>query len=155
MGARRTDVYKRQVVAGREHACGNATRDAAIPDAHVLVRIGVVRGVVISSRLGCGSERNAAIRRVHHQGSLASGDDFGAGVEPNLVVAADVARLGRPIDTIRRGLLFELRSLFGTQNRFASEFVWPLEWSDRRIGPGALKVRLAIGRLGDVYKRQV
>src|SRR5271163_4073445 len=82
------------VIARRKRACGNASRYAAIPDAHVLIRIGVVRGIVISSRLGRGSERNAASRRVHHERSLPGGYDFGSGVEPNLVVAAYVARLG-------------------------------------------------------------
>ncbi len=132
------------VVAGGEHAGGHAARDAAVPDAHVLPGIGDVGGIVIALRFRGGLERHSAIGRIHYERGLPGGDNLSAGIEPDLVVVADVACGRRTIHAIRRGLLLEFGGFFFRQHRFVGEFGGTLERSDGGVGPDSFEIGLAV-----------
>ena len=104
-----------------------------------------MRRIVIALGLGGRRDGNAAIGRIHHQRSLARADNFGARVEPDLVVGADVAGFGRTIHAIRGGAFLELRGFLGRQDGFVGKFLRALEGRDGGVGPDALEVGLPVG----------
>ena len=134
------------VVAGRKHSARTA-RDAAIPRAHQLVRV-FVGQIAIPRGLRLRLERYAPVRRIGHQRSTPGADDFRARVEPDVVIAADVARLRMAVVLFAPlgGLAFERRRFLPRQERFVGQRARPLEGRDRRVGPHALEVGCAVRR---------
>ena len=145
----------RVVVSGGEHPPGDAARDAAVPNAHVLVGIADVRQVVIALGLGGRLHGNFSIRRIHHQRSLPRANHLGARIEPDLVVGAHVARGGRTIDLALSRLLLELRGFLLCQERFPGQLRGTFEGRDGGVGPDSLQVRLPVGgaRRGPFFER--
>ena len=144
--AGRLDDLVRVVVSGREHAGRRATRDAAIPHAHELVRIAFVRAVVVARRFRFGTQRHAAVRRVDDERGAQSRHDAIARIEPELVVAADVSATRPSVFIAARRRLLPLDRLglrFG-QKRLVAQARRALERRERGIGPDALHVGLTV-----------
>ena len=89
--AGRLDDLVGVVVAGRDDPPRHAARDAPVPHAHELGMVGAALQRLVSPGLGFGADRDPAIRGIDHERGLPGGQDGRARVEPELVVAADVA----------------------------------------------------------------
>ena len=141
------------VVAGRKQVPGDAARDAAVPDAHVLVRVEHLHQVVGAHLLRLGPHRDAAGRRIDDQGGPPAADDPGAQLEPVQVVGADVLAgfrllcglVGAILD---HGLTSGLRlgDLFLGEEGLVAHLDGPFEGRERGVRPQSLEVGMTPGK---------